>query len=102
VQLHLMRDGTALSGLTLPGITLTPGTRITVRVQVDGTNPTSLRARAWPTTAAEPTSWQTTTTDATAALQAAGSLRLSTYLSSSATNGPVTVTYDDLSATPLP
>ena len=102
VQLHLMRDATALSGITVPGITATAGTPIRVRVQVDGTNPTTLRARAWPAAATEPTTWQTTATDTTAALQNPGSPRLSTYLSSSATNGPVTVTYDDLTATSLP
>ena len=101
-QLHLMRDGTALSGITVPGITVTAGTPIRVRVQVDGTNPTTLRARAWPAGATEPTTWQATATDTTAALQNPGNPRLSTYLSSSATNGPVTVTYDDLTATPLP
>ena len=79
-----------------------PAPRIRVRVQVDGTNPTTLRARAWPAAATEPTTWQFTTTDPTTALQQPGSLRLSTYLSSSATNGPITVTYDDLTATPLP
>ena len=31
--------------------------------QVDGTNPTTLRARAWPAAATEPTTWQTTATD---------------------------------------
>ena len=102
VQLHLMRDATALSGITVPGITATAGTAIRVRVQVDGTNPTTLRARAWPATATEPTTWQTTATDTTATLQNPGNPRLSTYLSSSATNGPVTVTYDDLTATTLP
>ena len=101
VQLHLMRDATALSGITVPGITATAGTPIRVRVQVDGTNPTTLRARAC-AAATEPTTWQTTATDTTAALQNPGSPRLSTYLSSSATNGPVTVTYDDLTATSLP
>ena len=101
VQLHLMRDGTALSGVTVPGITATAGTPIRVRVQVDGTNPTTLRARAWPATATEPTTWQSTATDTTAALQNPGSPRLSTYLSSSATNGPITVTYDDLTATTI-
>ena len=100
-QLHLMRDVTALSGVTVPGITVTAGTPIRVRVQVDGTNPTTLRARAWPATATEPTTWQTTATDTTAALQNPGSPRLSTYLSSSATNGPITVTYDDLTATTI-
>ena len=101
VQLHLMRDGTALSGGTLPGITLAAGTRITVRVQAEGTNPTTLRARAWPTAGTEPTTWQFTTTDPTTALQQPGNLRLSTYLRSSATNGPITVTYDDLTATAI-
>ncbi len=100
-QLHLMRDSTALSGITVPGITVTAGTPIRVRVQVDGTNPTTLRARAWPAGATEPTTWQATATDTTAALQNPGSLRLSTYLSSSATNGPITVTYDDLTATAI-
>jgi hypothetical protein len=102
VQLHVMRDGTALSGGTVSGITVTPGTLVRVRVQVVGTNPTTLRARAWLAGATEPATWQATATDTTAVLQSAGSLRLSTYLSSSATNGPVTVTYDDLTAMPLP
>ena len=102
VQLHLMRDATALSGITVPGITVAAGTPIRVRVQVDGTNPTTLRARAWAAGATEPTTWQATATDTTAALQNPGNPRLSTYLSSSATNGPVTVAYDDLTATPLP
>jgi hypothetical protein len=101
-QLHLMRDGTALSGGTLAGMTVTAGAPIRVRVQVVGTNPTTLRARAWPAGGTEPTTWQATATDTTAALQNPGNPRLSTYLSSSATNGPVTVAYDDFTATPLP
>ena len=101
-QLHVMRDSTALSGITLPGITVTAGTPIRVRVQVVGNNPTTLRARAWPAGTTEPTTWQATATDTTAALQNPGNPRLSTYLSSSATNGPVTVAYDDLIATTIP
>ncbi|WP_255681397.1 PKD domain-containing protein [Agromyces cavernae] len=100
-QLQLMRDGTALTSTTLPGITVTAGTPVRIRVQIEGTNPTTLRARAWPAGSTEPTTWHTTTTDNTPALQATGSLRLSTYLSSSATNGPITTTYDDLTATSL-
>ncbi len=101
VQLHLMRDGTALAGNTVPGLTVAAGTKVRVRVQAEGTNPTQLRARAWPLGAAEPSAWQSTATDSTSALQTAGSLRLSTYLSSSATNGPIAVTYDDLAATTI-
>jgi hypothetical protein len=102
VQLHVMRDGTALSGSTLPGITVAAGTRVRVRVQVEGTNPTVIRTRAWLVGTTEPSAWQATASDTAAALQAPGSLRLSTYLSSSATNGPVTVSYDDLTATTIP
>ena len=72
VQLHLMRDATALSGITVPGITAGAGTPIRVRVQVDGTNPTTLHARAWPAGATEPTTWQATATDTTTALQNPG------------------------------
>jgi hypothetical protein len=75
---------------------------VRVRVQVQGTNPSVLRVRAWLVGSAEPAGWQATANDSTAALQAAGSLRLSTYLSSSATNGPVAVAYDDLIATTIP
>jgi hypothetical protein len=101
-QLHLMRDGTALSGGTIAGMIVTAGAQIRVRVQVVGTNPTTLRARAWVAGANEPATWQATASDTTAALQNPGNPRLSTYLSSSATNGPVTVAYDDLTATPVP
>ncbi|RXZ73295.1 PKD domain-containing protein [Agromyces albus] len=102
VVLHVVRDSTALSGGTLSGITVAAGTQVRLRVQVEGTNPTTIRARAWLASATEPSAWQFTATDATAALQSPGSLRFSTYLSSSATNGPVIVSYDDLSATTIP
>ncbi|GAB2849821.1 PKD domain-containing protein [Microbacterium insulae] len=96
---HAMRDGTALAGGTVPGATLTPGAKLRLRVQVEGTSPTTIRARAWLDGAAEPTSWTATATDSTAALQQPGGLRFTSYLSSSATNGPVIVSVDDVSMT---
>jgi hypothetical protein len=67
-------------------------------MQVVGASPTSLRFKAWPTGTAEPAAWQLTTTDSTTGLQAAGSVGFWTYLSGSATNAPVVVSLDDLTA----
>ncbi|WP_273653926.1 PKD domain-containing protein [Cellulomonas fimi] len=102
VQLHTERSGTVLTGNTLPGVVLTSGARLHVRVQVEGTAPTTVRTRAWLDGTTEPATWQYTATDSTAGLQTAGGVRLMAYLSSSATNGPATVRWDDLTATRLP
>ncbi|HEY8591008.1 MAG TPA: PKD domain-containing protein, partial [Naasia sp.] len=99
VQLHVMRDGTALAGNTLPGIAYTAGMRLHIRVQVDGTNPTTVRTKVWRDGTAEPGAWQYSATDSSAALQQPGSPRLISYLSSAATNGPVSLTVDDLVVT---
>lgn len=98
-SLQAMRDGTVLAGGAVPGITLTAGKKLQIRVQVDGTSPTTIRARAWLDGAPEPSTWTVTATDATAALQQPGAVRLTSYLSSSATNGPVIVSVDDLALT---
>jgi PKD repeat protein len=91
------------SGIDLPGLTLATGDTLAVRVQAVGVNPTTLRAKAWKTGTAEPASWQRSVTDTTAGLQAAGGLGVGMYLSSSATNAPVTLILDDLNAvTPTP
>ncbi|MGV9194805.1 metallophosphoesterase [Microbacterium sp. MC2] len=97
VTLEALRDSTVLA--SAPTGTATAGTAIHVRMQTEGTSPTTIRARAWLDGTTEPSIWQITTTDNTAALQQPGTLRLTTYLSSSATNGPVIVTYDNLTAT---
>ena len=102
VQLHLVRDATALAGNTVPGVTVAAGSRLRVRVQVVGSSPTTVRARVWPDGAVEPSTWMYSATDAAAGLQAAGAVRLASYLSSSATNGPVTVSVDELNVVPAP
>lgn len=89
-----------LGTVTVPGVTVTPGTPIRLVLQLEGTSPTTLRAKAWPTSAAEPGSWQVTATDSTAGLQAAGSTGIDVYTSSSAT-APSTVSVDRFTASPL-
>jgi PKD repeat protein len=106
VQLTALRGTSSPVGLatavTLPTtITYNANTQLDVRMQVTGTNPTTIRLKVWPTSQTEPTGWQTTATDTFAALQNPGAVGLTGYLSGSVTNGPVTLRLDDLSARPV-
>jgi len=69
-----------------------------VRVQAFGTGTTTLRSKIWAAGSPEPTDWQLSTTDSTAALQSAGYVGLSTYAGSGFTSVPYTVTFDDFRA----
>lgn len=91
-------ETTIASGAAIPGLNYAVGDRLGIRLQVSGTNPTTVRARVWELGTAEPTTWQRSVTDSTAALQVSGSLGIMTYLSGSATNAPVTVLLDDVRA----
>ncbi len=83
------------------GLTFTPGTVLRIRLQVDGTQPTNLRARVWKAGTSEPTTWLVSASDATAGMQGPGGLGVIGYLSGSATNSPVMQSYDDLQAGPV-
>lgn len=104
VELYLVRtsatgaESTVASSGILPGVTHSPGTALSMRLQASGTGPTTIRAKVWPATAAEPSAWNLTTTDSTAALQAPGGVGVLSYLSSSANNAPVVLSVDDLVA----
>jgi len=74
---------------------VTVGEQLRVRMQVTGTSPTTLRAKVWRLGQSEPAGWSVSATDGTAALQAAGQVGVTTYLSGSATNAPVVVSVDD-------
>lgn len=103
VRLELMNGGTTLIGFSdIAGLNVAAGQSLSLRVQVVGTSPTTIRARVWATGSAEPISWQATVTDSTAALQTSGSVGFESYLSGAATNSPVTVRYEALTATPVP
>ncbi|MGY1809659.1 PKD domain-containing protein [Blastococcus sp. SYSU D00669] len=94
--------GEALIGaeVVVPGLTHTPGTPLSVRVEVSGTGTTSLAATVWPAGSAEPTAPTVTRTDGDAALQAPGGIGLSAYLSGSATT-PLAVRFTALAVTPV-
>lgn len=89
---------TTLASGTLAGVTYAPGQVLQVRLQVAGTGTTKLAAKVWASGAAEPAGWQLSSTDSTAVLQSAGSVGITSYLSGSSTNAPVTASYDALTA----
>ncbi|WP_298462718.1 PKD domain-containing protein, partial [uncultured Cellulomonas sp.] len=100
VTLMASRANTTLKSATLTGLRYTAGTKLSVRLQVTGTSPTTIRAKAWKAGTPEPAAWLVTTTDTTVALQKAGTVGASTYVSASARNLPVAVGYDDLAVRP--
>jgi PKD repeat protein len=81
--------------VTVPGLTYNVGDQLRVRLQVFGTSPTTLQLKVWKVGTTEPASWQLVATDSTAQLQVPGAIGLMTYLAGSATNAPVTTSYDD-------
>lgn len=84
------------SAINVPGLTLAAGERLEVRLQVLGASPTTMNLKVWKAGTAEPAAWQRTATDSTAGLQTTGGIGVRTYLSSTSTNAPVTVSFDDL------
>ncbi len=86
---------TIIATNTIAGLTYNPGDELNVRLQVTGSSPTQIRAKAWKGSD-EPTAWAATGSDSTAGLQDAGAVGLYSYLSGSTTNGPVVVAYDKL------
>ncbi len=90
---------TTIGSTTVAGVTVTADQSYSVacRTVPSGTS-TQLTGKLWRTGTPEPAAWQVSATDNTAALQAAGGIGLSSYLSSGATTG-VTLSVDDLVAT---
>jgi PKD repeat protein len=94
-------DKTLAGAVTVPGLTYTAGTSLSARVQVFGTSPTTVRAKVWRTNQTEPSTWQLSATDSQAALQTGGTVGLTAYLSSAATNPPVSVMVTSFAARPM-
>jgi len=92
---------TSLGDVAVAGLTQAPGQYIWVHAQISGTNPTTIKIRAWLAGQHEPSAWQLTVTDATASVQGPGAVGLLTYLASGATSGPTTLSFDDYSVTKL-
>jgi hypothetical protein len=82
------------SNTQVTGLTHSPNSYIWVRAQVTGTNPTTIRIKAWANGQSEPSTWTYTVTDSSTALQTAGAVGLRAWLGN-ATNAPVRFTFDD-------
>ncbi|MBA2701891.1 MAG: putative Ig domain-containing protein [Chloroflexi bacterium] len=89
------------SEIPATGVTWTPGGFIRLRAEVSGADPTTVRIRVWADGTTEPSTWPYAVNDVTPTLQAAGAIGVRAYLSSGASNAPVTVTFDDLRATDI-
>lgn len=87
------------SATTATLATITAADRISARVRVNGVSPTNIAARVWKSSTTEPSAWQLNVTDSTSGLQVVGGIAVGTFLSSAATNGPITATWDGLTAT---
>ncbi|OUE27402.1 PKD domain-containing protein [Clavibacter michiganensis] len=95
IQLVQSEGSSNPASYVLPGTTYKAGQQLRVRVLTTGTSPTTVKAKVWVAGQAEPAAWQTSISSSTAALQAAGSVGIQTYLSGSAT-APVTTRIDDV------
>ncbi|QGQ21103.1 PKD domain-containing protein [Cellulomonas sp. JZ18] len=98
---RLTSGTTALASAAVPGGPTTAGTPLRLRLQLEGSGTTTVRAKVWPASAPEPAAWLLQTTDATPELQDGGGVALGQYTASATTNGPLRVAWDDLSATAL-
>ncbi|QIZ97877.1 PKD domain-containing protein [Leifsonia sp. PS1209] len=102
VQVQLLQSGNTLQAVPVSGLTYSAGQQLSLRVQVFGTSPTTVRAKLWPAIQAEPAAWQASVTDATAALQANGAVGLRVYVSAAATLTPVTTRFDNYAVAVVP
>ena len=88
--------------VVVPGLSQAPGSYIWVRAQVTGTNPTTVRVKAWADGQAEPANWHFSATNAAAAVQVAGGVGLRVYLGTTVTNAPVLFSFDDFEVAGIP
>jgi len=118
IKLRYQPDGTLIAYLTrnlggtvttlatapISGLTVNPGEALRVRLQVFGSNPTTLRAKVWHAEAAEPAAWTITGTDASTPteLQTAGGVGVLFYTSGSWTGAAPSIAIDNLAAGPVP
>lgn len=86
---------TVLKTVTLANYTYAVGDRLNLRLDVTGTNPTTLALKAWLAGTEEPGASLATVTDSQAELQQAGSVGMISYTSGSLTSLPIVLSVDD-------
>ena len=88
---------TLVANRVLTGYTHTAGATLDVRVRTVSTGPsTTLQVKVWPHGQPEPVDWYVTATDSDPGLQGTGQLAITTYVSGTATNGPIGIGFDHL------
>lgn len=81
----------------LTGYTHTAGATLDVRVRtVSSGGSTTVQVKVWPQGQPEPADWYVAATDSEPVLQGTGQLAISTYVSGTATNGPIGIGFDHL------
>lgn len=103
VNLSLIRFVTSevtIASINVSGLSVTPGQYLRVTFELEGTSPTTLRAKLWSRDRPEPSAWTVTASDSTSALQVGGTLGVDVYPSSGATT-PSTVIFDRYTVTRL-
>ncbi len=87
------RGSTNLPEVQVPGVTWSGNEVFNLKMRVTGTKPTKIEARIWKDGSSEPSVWQLSRTDATAALQSAGYVGLHAA-HASGTPGTIEVLFD--------
>ncbi|WP_284549728.1 PKD domain-containing protein [Aestuariimicrobium sp. T2.26MG-19.2B] len=102
LRLYALRDETALgSSYLLPNVTYQAGDVVHVKVEVSGTNPTTVKVKAWLNAGTEPTAWQITSTDSTSTMQVAGSVGVKATVGSTSTNPSTRFIFDNYKVTAI-
>ncbi|MCM3778117.1 PKD domain-containing protein [Microbacterium hydrocarbonoxydans] len=90
VKLYLLQDGaTSIAPALQVPVTIVPGEKYVLSMEVTGTNPTTVKAKLWKQSDAEPATWQREGTNSLAALQAPGAISVFTYVPSTTAGGGV-------------
>jgi hypothetical protein len=90
------------SAAHLPHISYRTGQTLLIRIQVFGTNPTTIRTKVWLSTQGEPAVWALSVTDSSKGFQSRGSIGVGASLGSTVRNGPINLHIDNLLVTSLP
>lgn len=84
---------------TAAGVSFAPNSKLNIRTQTIGTNPTTLRVRVWNEGDPEPSIWHSEVTDSTSRMQSAGAIGFKFLASTSTNNAPIQLKLDNLYVT---
>jgi hypothetical protein len=89
-----------LASTVVPGVTVSPGEALSLRLELTGTTATMLRAKVWKRSTPQPAQWQLTATDATpVVLRGSGGTGILFYVSKWWSGAAPRLAFDNLSVT---